>query len=218
MRLSVLIVAAVLAVPAGAVQGRPKSADLAPDYSHAPAMAGLYHWDHLPLTVYLTPGVSSSAARVQAVRAGLDEWAAASNGVLDYRVVDRAASADVTIRFLPGAYVPPNRDEVGRTETLARGRVLHHADTVLATSGVTLPELTEHAAHEWGHVLGIHGHSDSPDDLMYSVSVHTVYIGQDPPPETTRTVSRRDLKTIARAYPAEFRAGAAKDGGNGPNR
>lgn len=155
--------------------------------------------------MFFVPGGASTPERIAATRAGIGEWVDGSGGVLSYKVVDHAAGADVTIRFLPGSFLVPNPMEVGRTATVSEGHVLRHADISLTTAQMTDADLTEHAAHEWRYTLGIHGHSDNPGDLMYGVTVHVIYVGRDAPPEQTRRVTTRDRNTIERAYPAWFR-------------
>ena len=55
------------------------------------------------------------------------------------------------------------------------------------------------AAHEFGHALGIDGHSDVPTDLMFSV------IDSDHP----QTISARDLNTLECLYSSWFGRGAS---------
>ena len=126
--------------------------------------------------------------------------------MLGYRVVSSAREADVTVRFSRGAALPPRGSKtLGLTLVSSYGDHLRRAQMELAT-GVSRPEdLSEVAAHEWGHALGINGHSDDPHDLMYSVTTRYIGLGSLFTPPPPRTVSSRDLNTIKAAYPFLFR-------------
>lgn len=60
-------------------------------------------------------------------------------------------------------------------------------------------DLQATAAHEFGHALGIDGHSDDPADIMYPTLHHTLLVGGLPPP--THAITPRDLQTLKACYP-----------------
>ena len=154
-------------------------------------MRRLLHWTKFPVRVYFVPGELADRERVAATRAGFDEWVSATHGVVRCRIVTDSAQADVTVRFLPEATIPDKEGATGNTRLTFSGLVLKKACVRLAAADATPADLQETAAHEFGHVLGMDGHSDDADDLMSPV------LSRNPPPGITL----RDLNTLRIAYP-----------------
>ncbi len=73
----------------------------------------------------------------------------------------------------------------------------------LATGDLSPDELQSTAAHEFGHALGIEGHSDNEDDLMYPSQIR-VFLDDALLPSPPRSVTKRDLNTLKSGYPALF--------------
>ena len=65
-------------------------------------------------------------------------------------------------------------------------------------------ELQATAAHEFGHALGISGHSSDPDDVMYPVETVHFDAQEQPLPGEARTVTAHDLQILANGYPGLF--------------
>jgi hypothetical protein len=208
--------AAAVAPGDGATPG----AAFLPNYARGAGILGLRRWKRLPVRVFFENGDAYPETLRKGTLAGFDQWTTATNGVLGYRVVGSAAAADVTVRFHAGPNLPPDPQTVGRTTFVARGIWLKRAHVDLATgaAGARSEELEEVAAHEWGHALGVNGHSDDPNDLMHGVTVR--YIVRDPfsaaLPRRARTVTERDLNTVKTCYAPLFAAngnrGAAPGG------
>ena len=176
------------------------------DYVANPQMQTLHHWDHMPIRIYFAPDAASTKARIHEALTGISEWSVASEGVLWYTVVSKAADADVTIRFVEDKTVSsddPSR--VGETETETQGDRLVKARIRLAVADTTPQQIAEDAAHEYGHALGIAGHSDDPRDLMYP-STPRYYLNGVLQSRRERMVTLRDLNTIRRAYRELFAA------------
>jgi hypothetical protein len=179
-----------------------------PNYAHGPHMDGLFQWRRFPLRVFFDMGDAYTPQRERAARAGFDQWARATNGVLDYQVVGDARRADVIVRFLSDAYVPGEPGTVGSTMVSIRNkREVVRARMALAVGRIAYEDLPGLAAHEWGHALGIQGHSDDPDDLMYRSTTRFVRPdGTYVPGQRVQTVTERDRNTIKAAYKNRFRA------------
>lgn len=170
-----------------------------PSYADAPEMRRLLHWDHFPLHVYFTPGELATKEHMDAVQAGMDQWAHATKNFVSYQVVTKPAQAEVLVTFLPHDSVPDQGGSCGHTTITFLTLTLKSASMSLATTGVAPLDLQAAAAHEFGHALGIDGHSDDPEDLMYAVVCHSPD-GDLPLP--AHTVTARDLNTLRICYPA----------------
>jgi hypothetical protein len=93
--------------------------------------------------------------------------------------------ADVFVRF--------NRDlNGGLTRTHFRKGRLFRADMTVGIAQDEGDDIECTAAHEFGHALGIDGHSDDRSDLMFPVHV----MGR------SFCITERDVNTLAGAYPA----------------
>lgn len=168
-----------------------------------PNYAGLItrdHWPILPVKVFfandvtITPqgGVFTHVNDV--IIAGFNRWPAATGNVISYAIVSNAADANITVST---AVVPrpAGETETGSTHVDANNGTLSGATTqVDVWMDITNDELNfgqrTTAAHEFGHMLGIAGHSDNPNDLMYAAHG----------PVDDIPLSVRDINTIKTLY------------------
>jgi len=197
---------------AGTEPAPAKAMAFVPNYVGGPHMGTLRRWKRLPVRVFFdTGGGAYTKERKKRALAGFDQWTTATKGAISYTFVESAAKADITVRFHPGAHLPANRYMLGQTIFATNGPWLTRAWMELATGGGIRPEdLTETAAHEWGHALGINGHSDDPDDVMSAVTTRYVLPdGRFVPPARLRSVTARDLNTLNTCYAGLFATGAA---------
>ncbi len=174
----------------------------APNYARGPEMTALLRWPKLPVRVWFdTSAVAYTDERKKLVCDGFDLWAKGTGGVIRYIVVTNEKEAQMHIKFLPGPSIEGDPHSIGRTGTRFRDGVLKFGFMEIATQGAESQELTETAAHEWGHALGLNGHSENPNDLMYSNAIRYVAgPGVILPPRPRRAPSERDINTIKTAY------------------
>lgn len=174
-----------------------------PNYARISRMQGLLHWDHFPLRIALASppdSVPDKDAYRQAVLAGFAQWVEASRGLVSYTLVAQPKQADITVSFTPEGTVPGQGAAVGYTSMIFRGTCLHGAEMCLATGNATPGDMQTVAAHEFGHALGIDGHSDDPDDIMYPSTLRTVSENGIPVAPPLHPITARDLNTLKVCY------------------
>jgi hypothetical protein len=180
------------------------SDSFAPNYAHTPTLDRLLHWPRLPVRVFVATHGPDEEQDGRDTLAGFDLWVRATGGVIRYTIVSSPGEADITVRFTSAATVPGAAGAVGATDVHYAGATLRRADMRLAT-GNTLPEeLRSVAAHEFGHALGIQGHSDDPSDLMFPAMTRYYSALNEHLPSPVRPVTRRDLNTLKLCYPRLF--------------
>lgn len=177
-----------------------RAAPAATDYAHAPAMR-LRHWPRFPVRVFLATHGAEEAREAGYAQAGFDVWVRASGNAVRYVVVDAPAQADLTVRFAPEATLPGEAGAVGVTTVYSRESTLVRAEMRLATGEATREDIVSTAAHEFGHALGIQGHSDSPDDLMFPTETRFFSADGERLLTPDRPVTARDLNTLRACYP-----------------
>lgn len=167
-----------------------------------------FHWPRLPVRVFVaaTTGQEREWARVS--EAGFDQWVQATRGVVAYTLVDLPSQAQIVVRFAPGPTVWEHPDLVGMTTTNWTGPVLESAQVVLAAGRKTPADLQAVAAHEFGHALGIRGHSGNPGDVMFASLRECPASAARPLPPPAHPVTAHDLDDLRRCYPALLTPGS----------
>ena len=189
--------------------GLPLSAQTSAPHS-APSYAGclekdhLRHWTHFPLRVYFLPGLLPPE-RLKQVFAGFDEWVSATGGTVCYQVVSVEDGADISVSVSSQLSLPKDARALGQTVLTFDGPVMTKAVLQLVEREDNPAQFQEICAHEFGHALGIDGHSDDPRDMMYPVLSHSLLQAGNPEIDcfcTPGSVTPRDIGTLAAAYPA----------------
>ncbi len=206
-----VLLALAVSLPLLALFARPALAQspdsCLPNYARISRMQGLLHWNHFPLRIALAPppdSVQNKDACVQAALAGFTQWVDASRGKISYAIVAQSQQADLSVSFDPEATVPGQGAAVGYTRMVFCGAALRSADMHLATGGATPGDLQAVAAHEFGHALGIDGHSDDANDIMYPSTLRVSSADGIPLASPLHPITARDLNTLKVCYPALF--------------
>lgn len=154
----------------------------------------LLHWTLFPLRVYFKLDSNYSAARQALAVKGFNRWVAATgrNGVT-YNIVNAATAANVTVHFYDFNGGPG--DVLGTTNVsyYDTSNTIDSADISLGITGDNANDLLT-ATHEFGHALGIYGHSRNSTDLMY-------FEGNQ---DNGGIITPLDLNTVLTAYCGNF--------------
>ncbi|MEH2180373.1 peptidase [Nostoc sp.] len=157
---------------------------------------GYLVWSQFPVRVYAEPPKSVSEKQAQAwvnsVLQGVQEWST----YLPLTVVEQPEMADITIvrkapplQISPGSNIPRARSAQTTYKFYTSNKVLSQRFTILLSPSQTGEYLIAAARHEFGHALGIWGHSPLQTDALYFSQV------RNPSP-----ISFRDVNTLKRVY------------------
>ena len=151
---------------------------------------GADHWAHFPITVAFVHDANYTGQRQAVITAGFQQWVTATRGMVSFKVIEGTRNAQVVVRCDPG-----RDDSVTSTSFDPTTDLLSHAVMRVGVANpddhrlpMPLEDLQGVSAHEFGHALGINGHSANPGDLMYPVI------------DENRSITSRDLNTLKWAY------------------
>ncbi len=157
---------------------------------------GYLVWSQFPIRVYVEPPKAVNGKQAQAwvngVMQGVQEW----SNYLPLTIVEQPEVADITIarkapplQISPGSSKPRARSAQTTYELYTTNKVLSHRFTILLSPSQTGEYLIAATRHEFGHALGIWGHSPLQTDALYFSQV------RNPLP-----ISSRDVNTLKRIY------------------
>jgi len=158
----------------------------------------LVTWDNskMPIKVYINNSKHVSQTYVSAAKEALDSWKQASNN-LQFLYVTEPQYADITIVFQGMAQKNDNQT-LGVTNHNVLNGYMHKVTVTLYTFGPSYKPLTPTdvynvALHEFGHAIGIAGHSTNKSDIMYAT--------YNPQAQNTKAkLSARDINTAKAIY------------------
>ncbi|MEH2298185.1 MAG: peptidase [Nostoc sp.] len=157
---------------------------------------GYLVWSQFPVRVYVEPPKAITEKQAQAwvkgVLQGVQEWST----YLPLTVVEQPEIADITIvrkapplQISPGSNIPRARSAQTTYELYTSNKLLSHRFTIFLSPSQTGEYLIAAIRHEFGHALGIWGHSPLQTDALYFSQV------RNPSP-----ISARDINTLKRVY------------------
>jgi hypothetical protein len=152
-----------------------------------------YQWDAFPLNVYFHQGSVWTQSREDHCGSGFDGWSVATEGRVSWVKVDDESQAQVTVQFLaPGEL---NGAALGSTALAVYAETQRMVNAYMRIANTSnLQSLEQTCAHEFGHALGIGGHSPLSMDLMFYKQNMT----------TPTSPTERDVNTLLGAYCASF--------------
>ena len=176
--------------PASQTSASPNATD-----NYRASLTNTLHWGHFPLKVAFVNGMTSGSQDLDRLATrGFDQWTTATHGVVRYDVIRSREDADIVVMYNVIASRPGNGEQLGQTgfnynpRRMLLNRASMHLNVWENMTRGDLYRFQNTAAHEFGHALGINGHSPDPDDLMYFSS------------SSAKGVTARDVNTLSPAY------------------
>ena len=188
-------------------QGTSCSNSYSPNYASS---VRLLHWTQFPLRVYFIQDANLTPQRQALAIQGFNRWvqetnAVANNNGVSYNVVSSQSAANVTVKFYQFTGGPGDTLGITNVKYYDSSSTIDSADINLGVTGDTRNDLITNS-HEFGHALGILGHSPVDRDLMY-------FEGND---AYTGDITPSDLNTLLTAYCGNFnRSSAARTAHSG---
>jgi predicted Zn-dependent protease len=186
-------------LPSSLAQWQPENTEDYFDQIETPNVGSLV-WSQFPIQVYVERPTSAPQQWQEQVIETVLEW----NSYLPLQVVETADTADIQIwhrrpPLEPGdlrASSAETRYQVFVKKIENNQQMLSHQFTIWLSPTQTGKYVKAAIRHEFGHALGIWGHSPVETDVMYFAQV------QQPPP-----ISVRDINTLKKIYQQPTRLG-----------
>jgi hypothetical protein len=153
--------------------------------NYVPLLERLLYWERFPVTVYFERDAHYSDYYRTLALQGFDQWVEATGYVVRYRQVDSPDRAQIRVFFKPDT----RNGLTTYTYYPSSGRLIS-AKVEIGVRGNNPIDIRSVAAHEFGHAIGIGGHSQNPDDMMYTNFVTNVPL----------QITPSDLNTVKTAY------------------
>lgn len=164
-----------------------------------------WNTEAFPLKVYFE---QTNPNYRDSIKKAFDQWGKAS-GFLQFREVFNPEESDIEIKFTPysGQKCTSAVCDYAVATTTNTTDKYNRLNRMIITFNNTDPfgepfsntEIYNAALHEIGHALGIAGHSDNPNDVMYSSNNKTAG-SYSPYSNNIFYLSKRDLNTMALLY------------------
>ncbi len=145
----------------------------------------LLHWERFPVNVYFERDENYTPALESIALEGFNQWMEATGNRVEYQLVRRREDAQIIVKFDPTT----RNGLTTYTFYPSNGRLVR-AEVSIGTQSPRMVDIRSVSAHEFGHAIGIGGHSPFPEDMMFATFVSGVPL----------IVSERDLNTVRVAY------------------
>lgn len=169
------------------------------------------HWHSykMPVKIYWETQTNPTIFKneyLQAAQKAFEQWINASEGAVNYKTVKDKANANITVRFVKS--IGKSQEHEGKTGFISglathnrKGPLLENIDVQLSMQKpdgtlFSYEEIHNTAIHEFGHALGIMGHSINKKDVMYAVT-------NDETNKTLIKLTERDKNTLKLLYKLE---------------
>ena len=128
----------------------------------------------MPITVYITPALQASY--LPALRYAMRQWEAVSDGKIQFQEIRTSKDADISVRWGHGEAA--NMDMTYGKAELTRHRtgdfsveIILSLPRLSASEKLSREETRTVCLHEFGHALGLWGHSPDPLDVSFWASI-----------------------------------------------
>lgn len=174
------------------------------DYYLEVSGRGIWLWpkDCMPLRIYIErakAGNGASDEYITILKDAFRDWAVASKGIIDINFVDSTGKADIICTWSRDSTKFKNSSEAANTRVYAKNGKLYKGQVEILTISsedsrpITSNQARATSLHEVGHILGLTGHSNNLNDIMY-ISANLK--------DSWANLSYRDINTLLRLYSA----------------
>ena len=128
----------------------------------------------MPITVYITPALQ--VTYLPALRYAMRQWETVSDGKIQFQELETSKDADIWVRWGHGSVV--NMDMTYGKAELTRHRAGNFSVEIILS--LPKPSISENLSqeetrtvclHEFGHAIGLWGHSPDPFDVSFWASI-----------------------------------------------
>lgn len=187
------------AIPSPTATGTPApNGNFTPNY--VSSIENRLRWASFPINVYFVPNAELTAARRNIAITGFNQWVSATGNRVPYRVVTDANQADISVTFSTFSGGPG--DELG-VSVITFEQSTNLIVEVAMNIGIIGDnrEDIQTAAHEFGHSLGIGGHSPNEADLMFPTGNSA----------GCSCITTADLNTLFAIYNGQFNTSTSRN-------
>ena len=156
----------------------------------------------MPITVYIAPmpaGINGVESYLADLRYALRGWEGASEEQIQFREVTETDNADIRVKWQRHGLTQVTDTTLGKTELLRLSETDFEIDVILSLREKGSTALLSHekmrtvCLHEFGHALGLWGHSPDPDDVLFFAA-------------TAQHPTGRDKATLLKVYASPLHA------------